>query len=70
MVRGMASSTDSLDATEVVRLAALSSVTLRPEDAEALAAAFAGHCEMVAPLLEFRLEDEPVATTYDPRWRG
>ena len=60
----------SFDANEVIRLAALAGIPLRVDDAEALATALAGHCEMVAPLFEFRLEDAPVATTFDPRWRG
>ena len=70
MVRRMAMPRSSYDAGEIVRLAELSGITPRVEDAEVLAAALSAHCEMVAPLFGVRLENAPVATTFDPRWRG
>ena len=54
---------------DVVRLAALAGLSLSDADAEALVEALAAHTEMVGPLFEARLEDEAIATTYDPRWR-
>ncbi len=70
MVHRMAKPKSSFDASDVVRLGELAGISLAAEDAEALAGALAGHCDMVAPLFEFRLEDAPVATIYDPHWRG
>ena len=70
MVPSMARPHSSFDADEVIRIAALSGIPLRADDAEALAPALAGHCEMVAPLFELPLEEAPVASTFDPRWRG
>lgn len=70
MVHRMATPKSSFDASDVARLAELAGIPLAADDAEALAGALAAHCEMVAPLFELRLENAPVATTYDPRWRG
>ena len=60
----------SFDRDDVVRLAALAGLSLSDADAEALVGALAAHTEMVGPLFEASLEDEAIATTYDPRWRA
>ncbi len=59
----------SFDAAEVTRLAELAGLSLSDDDAVALAIALTAHTEMVKPLFEAALEQVPVASTYDPRWR-
>ena len=59
----------SFDARGVVDLARLAGLSLAADDAGALAAALGAHAQMVEPLFEAELDDVPVATTYDPRWR-
>ncbi|MGI9658581.1 MAG: hypothetical protein ACR2OD_06710 [Gaiellaceae bacterium] len=66
----MAMPRSQFDAAHIKYLAELTGLELQADDAEAVAAALAGHCEMMASLFAHRLENEPVAPTYDPRWRG
>lgn len=66
----MAMPRSRFDAAHIEYLAELSGLELQPDDAEAVAEALAGHCEMIASLFARQLENEPVAPTFDPRWRG
>ena len=54
--------------TTVRELAALAGLALPEEDIAPLAALFAGHAQVVAPLLELDLADTPPALDFDPRW--
>jgi len=66
----MAMPFSQFDAAHIKYLAELAGLELQVDDAEAVSATLAGHCEMMASLFAFQLENEPVAPTYDPRWRG
>ena len=54
--------------TTVRELAALVGLPLPAEDVAPLAALFAAHAQLVAPLLELDLTDAPSALDLDPRW--